>query len=87
MTTTQITTKILFHGKLATLFGRDVEIAAPLGCSIAELRSQIVDEHPHAADALRDKRARACVGDSIVPDSYRIAPGDEVEFLPPVSGG
>jgi molybdopterin converting factor small subunit len=87
MTTTQITMKILFHGKLATLLGREVEIAASSDCSIAELRAKIAAEHPHAADALRDKRARACVGDSIVPDSYRIAPGDEVEFLPPVSGG
>lgn len=87
MTTTQTTTKILFHGKLAMLFGRGVEIEAPLGCSIAELRTKIADEHPHAADALRGKRVRACVGDSLVPDSYRIVPGDEVEFLPPVSGG
>jgi molybdopterin converting factor small subunit len=88
MTITQTTTRILFHGKLAALFGRSVEIATPPGCSIAELRSKIAAEYPHAADALEGKRVRACVGNAIVPDSYRIAPGDkEVEFLPPVSGG
>jgi sulfur-carrier protein len=87
MTSTQAKTKILFHGKLAALFGRGADIAAPAGCSIAELRRLIAAAHPHAADALRAKSVRACVGDSIVPDNYRIVPGELVEFLPPVSGG
>lgn len=86
MRTTQ-TTKILFHGKLADVLGRDLEMEAPKGCSIGKLRAHIATEHPNAGEALRDSRVRACVGDSIVADSYLLAPGDEVEFLPPVSGG
>lgn len=83
----QIATKVLFHGRLADLLGRDLQVAAPRGCSIADLRSQIAAEYPHAADALRNSRVRACVGDSIVADSHYIAPSDQVEFLAPVSGG
>ena len=87
MTTGQISTRILFHGRLADVLGRDLEVAAPRSCSVAELRTQIAAEHPNAADAICNSRVRACVGDSIVPDSHRIAPGDQVEFLAPVSGG
>ncbi len=87
MTTGQTRSRILFHGRLADVLGRDLEIATSQGCSIAELRTRIASHYPHAADALCNSRVRACVGDSIVADSYRIAPGDQVEFLAPVSGG
>lgn len=87
MTAGQISSRILFHGRLADLFERDLEIATPRGCSIGDLRTRIAAQYPHAADALCNSRVRACVGDSIVHDNHRIAPGDQVEFLAPVSGG
>jgi molybdopterin converting factor small subunit len=87
MTIVQSRTKILFHGRLADLFGRDLDVEAPQGCSIAHLREIIAAEFPNAAEELQGRRVRAAVGDSIVADSYRIVPGEQVEFLPPVSGG
>ena len=80
-------TTVIFHGRLADVFGRSLQVGAPPGCSIAELRSRIATGHPHAAEAIQSGRVRACVGDSIVHDEHRICPGEEVEFLPPVSGG
>ena len=87
MRSNQTITKVLFHGRLADVFGNDLEMEVRQGCSIAELRTQIASENPQAIDALRSGRVRACVGDSIVPDSHVVAPGEQVEFLPPVSGG
>lgn len=87
MTSNQTTTKILFHGRLADALGRDLEVEAPQGCSIADIRALIGAEYPDSAEAIGVSRARACVGDSIVADSRRIFPGEVVEFLPPVSGG
>jgi sulfur-carrier protein len=87
MRTEQTETKILFYGRLADLVGRELNVAIPEGCSIAELRSRIAAGHPEAAEALRSARVRACVGDSIVPDDHPVTPGEQVEFLSPVSGG
>jgi molybdopterin converting factor small subunit len=79
--------KVAFYGRLAEAVGSELEIQAPPGCSIAELRTRLIAEHPQAEEALREKRARACVGDALVHDSYVLSAADRVEFLPPVSGG
>jgi molybdopterin converting factor small subunit len=78
---------IVLHGRLADLLGREIAVRAPARCSIADLRRLIADERPAAAEAILSPRVRACVGDGIVPDSFRPGPGETVEFLPPVSGG
>jgi molybdopterin converting factor small subunit len=79
--------KVAFYGRLAEAVGTELDIEAPPGCSIAELRNKVIAEHPQAEEALRNRRARACVGDAIVHDSYALTATDRVEFLPPVSGG
>ena len=70
--------RILFFGRLADRFGRTVEIDAPAGSTIADLRARL---------ALNDPLVRACVGDTLVAEDFRVEPGQEVEFWPPVSGG
>lgn len=79
--------RILFYGKLADALGRQMEVDVPGSCSVDELRDHVAELRPAAASALRDKRVRACIGDSIVLDSHVVGPADEVEFIPPVSGG
>ena len=79
--------KVLFYGRLAETIGRDLEIDAPPGCSVAELRDRLIAEHPEAEQPLRSRRALACVGDALVRDTYLLKAGDRIEFLPPVSGG
>lgn len=79
--------KILFYGKLADVVGRELELPAEPGCSIAELRELIAVEHPEVAEPVRNKRVRACIGDAIVPENHVVGPGEQVEFFPPVSGG
>ena len=79
--------KVLFYGRLAEAIGPELEVDAGLGCSVAELRKQLVTDHPHAEEALQNNRTRTVVGDTLVPDNYCLAAGDTLEFLPPVSGG
>jgi molybdopterin converting factor small subunit len=79
--------KILFYGRLAEAIASELEVDAAPDCSIGDLRERLIAAHPEAQEPLRSKRARACVGDAIVDDSYRIQPADRVEFLPAVSGG
>lgn len=79
--------KILFYGRLADVLGREMDVAVDGGCTIAELRNRVADSEPAAAGPLRDKRVRACVGDTIVSDEHVLDPDEPVEFFPPVSGG
>lgn len=79
--------KVTFYGKLASIFGHQMELAIATPCTVAGLRSQILAAHPEAAQSLGDKRARAFVRDALVKDDHPLGPMDEVEFLAPVSGG
>ncbi len=79
--------KVRFYGKLSAALGPQVDIAVEAPCTVAGLRRQLRASHPGLAEMLDDKRVRAVVGDSVVPDIYQLEPGDELEFLAPVSGG
>jgi molybdopterin converting factor small subunit len=79
--------KIMFYGRLADAIGPAIELEAPAGSSVAEVRRLLAAEHPAAAVTLANRRAVACVDGALVRDDYVIAQGDRVEFLPPVSGG
>jgi sulfur-carrier protein len=79
--------KVLFYGRLAEAIGPELEMEAPTGCSVAELRDRLAAEHPQAEQILRSKRARACVDGTLVNDEYVPGAADTLEFLPPVSGG
>lgn len=72
--------KIAFYGKLAERIGREVAIDLPAeGCTIAALRARF-----QGADR---ETVRACVNDETVSEDFLVAPGDRVDFLPPLSGG
>ena len=79
--------KVIFYGKLASIFGHQVELALKTPCTVARLRSEIVADRPEAAGSLGDRHVRAFVRDALVSDDHPLGPADEVEFLSPVSGG
>jgi molybdopterin synthase sulfur carrier subunit len=79
--------KVLFYGRLAEAIGSELEIGAPPGCSVAEVRDRLIAQHPDIEEVLSNRRAKACVADRLVPDDYLVGAGETVEFLPPVSGG
>ena len=77
--------KVLLYGPLADALGKHIDVEVPEGCSVAELRQRLVRTHPDAAPEI--DRSRAIVDCIAVRDDHRIIASDEVEFLPPVSGG
>lgn len=79
--------KIRFYGRLGERLGTEVDVDPPAGTdTIANLRKVLADMFP---DALTDiqQRSRACVADSIVNESHKLAGTETVEFFPPLSGG
>lgn len=79
--------KIRFYGSLGEAIGREVEIEAPAGGTVAELRRKLLDAHPTAAGSLSKLSTRACVDGTILGEDATLNPGDQVEFFPPLSGG
>lgn len=79
--------KVRSYGKLADLLGAEREVRMDVPCTVAELRARLAAECPEAAEALNNRRVRACVGTAIVPDSHVIALNEPIELLAPVSGG
>jgi len=80
--------KIGFYGRLADSIGREAELQVPEGgCTVAQLRRLLAEQHPHAAAELSRPAVRASVGDFIVGEEHVVRPGEQVEFFPPLSGG
>ena len=79
---------VRFFGSLREAVGRgamevDVEDARISGVR-ARLACLLTDEE---SQALSGQGVRVCVNQTIVRDDVGLRPGDEVAFLPPVTGG
>lgn len=77
--------RLVFLGRLEDVAGAD-EITLPLAAPTP--LDAVVAQLPAAlARALGDPRIRVAVNGALVAGPALIAPGDELAFLPPVSGG
>jgi len=81
----EIELRIRLYGRLADAIGREVVLAAPLPCSVGDVRQRLAANHAAAAGVL--ERSRALIAGSFVSDEQSTADIDLIEFLPPVSGG
>ena len=84
-----VDTRILFFASLREATGTDelkVSIAAPV--TLDELLGRLRDRLPEAAmSALTAENVRLAVNQTLLNGPVTIRPGDEVAFLPPVTGG
>ena len=75
-----------FYGRLTDRFGtRCLVELPPEGCTVAQLKGLLADAHEYAEIA--SPGVRAAIGDTLVPEDVLLRPGDEVDFLAPLSGG
>jgi molybdopterin converting factor small subunit len=79
--------KVGFFGRLRDTLGDEREVGALEGETVARLRRRLAGLHPQAARDLLSPGVRACVGDTIVGEDFRLAGHERIEFLPPLSGG
>jgi molybdopterin synthase sulfur carrier subunit len=77
--------RLLFLGRLQDLAGAaERQVAALAGGTVADL---IASLEPQLADELASERVRVAVNGTLASRACAIADGDEIAFLPPVSGG
>ena len=82
----EITARVLFFGRLKDIVGvSEVACSVPEGARIAQVFSQYVERCPELA-AYR-KSVVASRNREFVSFETAISAGDEIAFLPPVSGG
>ena len=80
---------VLLFGRLKDAFGSPT-IPLPEGvATAADLRAKLIALNPDLADMLGAKTVRIAVNQELAADeaATRIAAGDEVALLPPLSGG
>ena len=72
-----------FAGIREALGRRDEALDVPDGATVADVWERLVARHP----ALRDQRYRPAVNQDYVDPATALRDGDEIVFIPPVSGG
>ena len=82
----RIQVQVRFYGRLAEQIAREIELDR-VGPTVADVRARLAEIYPNSADDLRSPLVRACVGDAMVGDRFRLDSVDAVEFFAPVSGG
>jgi molybdopterin synthase sulfur carrier subunit len=79
--------KVLMLGRLRDVAGwRERTLDAP-PATLSALRALLAKEDPVLGEALAGKGVQAAVNKALVRADAAIAPGDEIAFLPPMSGG
>jgi molybdopterin synthase sulfur carrier subunit len=81
--------RILFFGRVADAAGRrEAEVDPPAGVRTAhELRAWLGRDDPALLDLLASPSVRIAVNDEMLIGDRAFSPGDEIAFMPPVSGG
>ena len=63
----------------------EIEIVCPEDATVGDLREKLAEKYPVFAE--RMESIAVSVNQEFSGDGVRIAPGDEVAFIPPISGG
>jgi molybdopterin converting factor subunit 1 len=81
--------RLLFFGRLGDFAGRsESEVDLPRDvATVAGLASWLASGNEALGAELRRKTTRVMVNSMILQGDHKLADGDEVAFLPPVSGG
>jgi molybdopterin synthase sulfur carrier subunit len=80
-------TRVLLFGPLRDLAGWRERAIEPAPASLSALRARLSAEDPALGEALARPGVQAAVDKALVRGDPVLAPGAEVAFLPPMSGG
>ncbi len=76
-----------FYGSLAEAIGREVELEPCDGATVGDVRRMLFDRYPEATASLARGDVMACIDDQVVGDHVVLAAGQDLAFLPLLSGG
>ncbi len=79
--------KVLLLGRLRDLAGWRERVIEPSPASLLALLDLLAGEDAALGEALIGRGVQAAVNKTLVRGDIDLGPGDEVAFLPPMSGG
>lgn len=80
--------QVLFFARLRDQLGCDsLTLEAVDGDSVTNVRERLVAEHPDWREPLSASGVLFAVNQSLVKSGHPVSDGDEVAFMPPVTGG
>lgn len=79
--------RVLFFGRLAEIAGGRERAAPDTIASVSALVAHITLTDATLGEALASKGVRAAVNKTIVTGDASLKAGDEIAFMPPLSGG
>lgn len=79
--------RVLFFGRLAEIAGGRERSAPDSVTSLGALIAHLTASDASLGEALSGKGVRAAVNKTIVTGDARLNAGDEIAFMPPLSGG
>ena len=84
-----MTVRILFFGSLREALGESLDLELPENATLSGLRARLSADLPSAqASALNEPDVRIALNQDLVHDeSLAINDGDEIAFMPAVTGG
>lgn len=81
--------KVLLFGRLGDLHSSssiDIQLDDSIQ-TIADIRNQLSKEHPTLGKALAESQTLVALNQKIADADQKLSNGDELAFLPPVTGG
>ncbi len=79
--------RVLFFGRLAEIAGGREQAAPDTIASVSALVAHLTQTDATLGEALAGKGVRAAVNKTIVTGDAPLKAGDEIAFMPPLSGG
>lgn len=78
---------VKFFGKLGDIAGEDIQLEPAGLSSVADVLAYLSKETPEIYQEVTAPQVLIAVNQEIVTSEHSIKSGDEVAFLPPVTGG
>jgi len=79
---------VRYFASLREALGASEPLEAPDGASVGALRDLLIARSPaHARVLARDRAVRCALNQDVCEETALVAPGAELAFFPPVTGG
>jgi len=80
--------QLRYFASLREALGTSEAIEVQAGCSVAQLRDELIARgEPHASALARTRALRTALNQTLCDESIELCDGAELAFFPPVTGG
>jgi sulfur-carrier protein len=79
--------ELKFFGRLGDIAGDSLQFESDKISTLEDVIAILAQQHPAVHKAISEPQVMVAVNQQVVDKSAPVSPGDEIAFLPPVTGG